>query len=137
MSAPTASPVEPAAMGRRVAVLVAAYGAVVLWGATPLATKVAVAELDPLAVGLLRTLLAGAVALPLIVFGRVAPPRSGRGRADLVVAGCAILEAIMRAWPVGRVRVADRGVREGILRALVREADREAATGQPDASAAS
>ncbi|MCZ6524350.1 MAG: Ppx/GppA family phosphatase, partial [Alphaproteobacteria bacterium] len=53
------------------------------------------------------------------------------------VAGCAILEAIMRAWPPGRVRVADRGVREGILRALVREADREAAAGQPDASAAS
>ncbi len=85
MSAPTAAPVEPAAMGRRVAVLVAAYGAVALWGATPVATKVAVAELDPLAVGLLRTLLAGVVALPLILFGRVALPRSGRGRADLAV----------------------------------------------------
>ncbi len=68
---------------------------------------------------------------------RAAHPCIGRGRADLVVAGCAILEAIMRAWPAGRVRVADRGVREGILRALVREADREAAAGQPDASAAS
>jgi exopolyphosphatase/guanosine-5'-triphosphate,3'-diphosphate pyrophosphatase len=33
----------------------------------------------------------------------------------LVVAGCAILEAICRLWPVGRVRVADRGLREGIL----------------------
>jgi exopolyphosphatase/guanosine-5'-triphosphate,3'-diphosphate pyrophosphatase len=68
---------------------------------------------------------------------RAAHPCIGRGRADLVVAGCAILEAIMRAWPAGRVRVADRGVREGILRTLVREADREAAAGQPDASAAS
>jgi exopolyphosphatase/guanosine-5'-triphosphate,3'-diphosphate pyrophosphatase len=39
----------------------------------------------------------------------------GADRADLVVAGCAILEAICDLWPVGRLRVADRGVREGIL----------------------
>jgi len=71
--------------GRQVAVLFAAYGAVALWGATPLATKVAVAGLDPLAVGLLRTLLAGIVALPLILLGRVKPPRSGRARVDLAV----------------------------------------------------
>ncbi|HLB81369.1 MAG TPA: Ppx/GppA family phosphatase, partial [Dongiaceae bacterium] len=43
----------------------------------------------------------------------------GRERADLVVAGCAILEAICSLWPVGRVRVADRGVREGILLGLM------------------
>ena len=43
----------------------------------------------------------------------------GRERADLVVAGCAILEAICTLWPVGRVRVADRGVREGILLGLM------------------
>ena len=42
-------------------------------------------------------------------------PCIGLERADLVVAGCAILEAICRLWPVGRVRVADRGLREGIL----------------------
>ena len=77
--------VERGAAGRKVAILVAAYGAVVLWGATPLATKVAVAELDPLAVGLLRTLLAGIVALPLILLGRVRPPRSGRARVHLAV----------------------------------------------------
>jgi exopolyphosphatase / guanosine-5'-triphosphate,3'-diphosphate pyrophosphatase len=46
---------------------------------------------------------------------RAAHPCVGRERADLVVAGCAILEAICRMWPVGRLRVADRGVREGIL----------------------
>ncbi len=46
-----------------------------------------------------------------------------RGRADLVVAGCAILEAIMRNWPVSRVRVVDRGLREGILIALMLAAD--------------
>jgi exopolyphosphatase/guanosine-5'-triphosphate,3'-diphosphate pyrophosphatase len=46
---------------------------------------------------------------------RMAQPCVGRDRADLVVAGCAILEAICRTWDVGRVRVADRGLREGIL----------------------
>jgi drug/metabolite transporter (DMT)-like permease len=85
MSAPSAAAVEPGAAARQVAVLVAAYGAVVLWGATPLATKVAVAGLDPLAVGLLRTLLAGIAALPLILLGRVVMPRSRSGRAYLAV----------------------------------------------------
>jgi exopolyphosphatase / guanosine-5'-triphosphate,3'-diphosphate pyrophosphatase len=46
---------------------------------------------------------------------RATLPCIGPERADLVVAGCAILEAICRLWPVGRVRVADRGLREGIL----------------------
>jgi exopolyphosphatase/guanosine-5'-triphosphate,3'-diphosphate pyrophosphatase len=39
----------------------------------------------------------------------------GHERADLVLAGCAILEAIRRAFPSQRVRIADRGLREGIL----------------------
>ncbi len=46
---------------------------------------------------------------------RAAQPCVGPERADLVVSGCAILDAICRLWPVGRVRVADRGLREGIL----------------------
>ena len=50
---------------------------------------------------------------------RVAHPCIGTERADLVVAGCAILEAICRLWPVGRLRVADRGLREGILFTLM------------------
>jgi exopolyphosphatase/guanosine-5'-triphosphate,3'-diphosphate pyrophosphatase len=36
-----------------------------------------------------------------------------------VLAGCAILEAICWLWPVGRLRVADRGIREGILLGLM------------------
>ncbi len=47
----------------------------------------------------------------------------GAGRADLVLAGCAILEAIRRAFPAERVRIADRGLREGILMQLI-QADR-------------
>lgn len=46
---------------------------------------------------------------------RAAHPCIGQNRADLVVAGCAVLEAVCRLWPAGRLRVADRGVREGIL----------------------
>jgi exopolyphosphatase/guanosine-5'-triphosphate,3'-diphosphate pyrophosphatase len=52
---------------------------------------------------------------------RIAEPCIGRERADLVLAGCAILEAIVRRWPTPRLRVADRGLREGILATLMAE----------------
>ena len=45
----------------------------------------------------------------------------GRERADLVLAGCAILEAIRRRFPSPRLRIADRGLREGMLIKLMRE----------------
>lgn len=45
----------------------------------------------------------------------------GRERADLIVAGAAILEALLRAWTCDRLRVADRGLREGILATLMAE----------------
>jgi exopolyphosphatase/guanosine-5'-triphosphate,3'-diphosphate pyrophosphatase len=50
---------------------------------------------------------------------RAAHPCIGPGRADLVVAGCAILEAVLRSWPPDRLRVADRGLREGMLQGLM------------------
>ena len=43
----------------------------------------------------------------------------GQERADLVVAGCAILETIMDLWPAERLGIADRGIREGILKRLM------------------
>jgi len=46
-------------------------------------------------------------------------PCIGRERADLVVAGCAILEGILDLWPAERLGIADRGIREGILRRLM------------------
>ena len=51
---------------------------------------------------------------------RVANPCIGSERADLVLAGCAIFEAIRRAFPCQRVRVADRGLREGMLVQMMR-----------------
>lgn len=50
---------------------------------------------------------------------RVANPCIGADRADLVLAGCAILQAIREVWPSERLRVADRGLREGILSELM------------------
>ena len=50
---------------------------------------------------------------------RAALPCIGPDRADLVVAGCAILEAILEIWPAKKLGVADRGIREGILRSLM------------------
>ena len=56
---------------------------------------------------------------------RIALPCIGRERADLVVAGCAILESILDIWPAARLGVADRGIREGILRSLMAKELRE------------
>src|SRR5690606_28687672 len=53
---------------------------------------------------------------------RALQPCIGEERADLVVAGCAILEALYRFWPASRLRVADRGVREGVLVELMQKA---------------
>jgi exopolyphosphatase/guanosine-5'-triphosphate,3'-diphosphate pyrophosphatase len=47
-----------------------------------------------------------------------------------VLPGCAIFEAIRREWPTDRVRVADRGLREGILISLI-DADRAERAGRP------
>ena len=55
-------------------------------------------------------------------------PCIGQDRSELVVAGCAILESILDIWPAAKLGVADRGIREGILRSLM------AITGRPDNS---
>ena len=46
------------------------------------------------------------------------------GQADLVLAGAAILQAVQELWPCQRVRVADRGLREGLLLSLMAETTR-------------
>jgi exopolyphosphatase/guanosine-5'-triphosphate,3'-diphosphate pyrophosphatase len=73
----------------------------------------------------------------MTVAGRTAHPCIGAGRADLVIAGCAILEAILDCWPVQRLRVADRGLREGILHGLMgRSLETSAGIASPDAGPA-
>jgi len=46
-------------------------------------------------------------------------PCIGHDRADLVLMGCAVLEAICKRWPVGLLTAADRGIREGLLNAMI------------------
>lgn len=61
---------------------------------------------------------------------RAGHPCIGPERADLVLAGCAILEAMCRLWPLASVRVADRGVREGLLLAMMAENTHRRAVGE-------
>jgi len=66
---------------------------------------------------------------------RAAQPCIGPDRADLVLAGAAILEAVQEVWPCERVRVADRGLREGVLLSMMsarrRGSGRRGAGGTP------
>lgn len=62
--------------------------------------------------------------LALTARERAAQPCIGPDRADLVLAGAAILQAVQELWPCARVRVADRGLREGLLMSLMSEQKR-------------
>lgn len=53
--------------------------------------------------------------------GRARHPGIGAGRAGLVLSGAAILMTILRIWPVARMRIADRGLREGMLYGLMHQ----------------
>jgi exopolyphosphatase/guanosine-5'-triphosphate,3'-diphosphate pyrophosphatase len=59
--------------------------------------------------------------LALDPIARASQPCIGPDRADLVLAGAAILRAVQELWPCERVRVADRGLREGLLLSLMAE----------------
>ena len=65
---------------------------------------------------------------------RCAQPCIGEDRADLVVAGCAILDAILGMWDVNSLRVADRGIREGILREMMQIENRPQGRRRPKRS---
>ena len=51
--------------------------------------------------------------------GRRNDPRIGQDRQALIMSGAAILQALLRSWPTDRLSVADRGLREGLLYALM------------------
>ena len=61
---------------------------------------------------------------------RAAQPCIGPDRADLVLAGAAILQAVQELWPCVRVRVADRGLREGLLMSLMSKPPRRRRRGR-------
>ena len=71
----------------------------------------------------LPTASAAAIAAKLLEMGpdRVDHPGIGANRAKLILSGTAILTTILRLWPVERVRIADRGLREGMLYSLLHD----------------
>ncbi len=83
MASETAS--ERATAGGAALVWCAAAAALVIWGATPMITRVAVLEIEPSAVGILRTILAAVLALPLAIALRLARPHGAREWTQLAV----------------------------------------------------
>ncbi|HLJ20023.1 MAG TPA: hypothetical protein VKU84_07490, partial [Stellaceae bacterium] len=65
---------EKAAGGGAALIWCAAAAALLLWGATPMVTRIAVLEIDPASVGILRTVLGASLALPLAFALRLARP---------------------------------------------------------------
>ena len=59
--------------------------------------------------------------LEMNAYERAAIPCVGEDRATNLMSGAAILRAILRAWPTRRLRVADRGLREGLLYGLIQD----------------
>jgi drug/metabolite transporter (DMT)-like permease len=97
--------------------LSAALVAVAIWGATPIATKIAVADLDPLTVGVLRTVLAAGITAPLLIVYRIGPARRPEQLALLALVACGSLIAfpVLFSLGVGRTSAAHAGL---ILAAL-------------------
>ncbi|GEO81928.1 Ppx/GppA phosphatase family protein [Pararhodospirillum oryzae] len=77
------------------------------------------ARIDGLTLSVAEVRAVGRRLLAMTPADRMAHPCIGRERADLVLTGCAILEAILSLWPVPDLRVADRGIREGLLMDLM------------------
>lgn len=65
--------------------------------------------------------LRGAIAtlMEMSPSARYQHPCIGSQRADYIIGGCAILEAIQRVWPIEHITIADRGVREGIIMSML------------------
>ncbi len=70
-----------------VAVPAAALFAVMLWGATAVATKITAGIMDPIMVGLLRTIVAGLFTAPVVLFMRMAPPTGAGGKLLVFLSG--------------------------------------------------
>jgi drug/metabolite transporter (DMT)-like permease len=82
--------------------LAVALAVMVVWGGTPIFSKIAAAQIDPLLVGILRTVLAGALALPLVLVMRQPLPAAARGRGILAFSGFAAFIAFPLVFTVGQ-----------------------------------
>lgn len=82
--------------------VVMALAVMVVWGGTPLFSKLASRQIDPVMVGILRTVIAGCFALPLVLFGRHRLPASGRERLLLAFSAFAAFIAFPLMFTVGQ-----------------------------------
>lgn len=82
--------------------VVAALAVMVVWGGTPLFSKLAASQIDPLLVGILRTVIAAALALPLVVLARHPLPSDTRGRQLLAFSGFAAFVVFPVLFTVGQ-----------------------------------
>ncbi|HEY5598553.1 MAG TPA: DMT family transporter [Kiloniellales bacterium] len=107
--------VPAASLATGVALVVA-----VLWGASPLATKLAVIEIDPVAVAALRTVLSALVALPLVIAGRLRLPRATAARSYLAVSslGGFVVFPLLFSVGTGRTSVGHAALILGTLPVL-------------------
>ncbi len=80
----------------------------------------------------IRALSAQLSELDLAARARI--PCVGQGRADLMLMGCALLSAVIGKWPVGTLRIADRGIREGLLGEMIGEQSRPSPAALPQAA---
>ena len=79
-----------------------ALALMVVWGGTPLFSKVAAQQIDPLLVGILRTVIAGCIALPLALLMRQSLPDGSRDRLLLAVSGFSAFIAFPLIYTVGQ-----------------------------------
>jgi len=84
--------------------IVLALLVMVVWGGTPMFSKIAATEIDPLMVGMLRTVVAGLLAVPLVLVWRLALPQSRRGRVLLGYSGLAAFVAFPLVYTVGQAQ---------------------------------
>jgi drug/metabolite transporter (DMT)-like permease len=89
---------------RAAAPVVAAVLVMVVWGATPILTRLALEDMEPLLVATLRTVVAGVLAVPLIAMARLPAPRSPVTRKLLAVSGLAGFVVFPVVYTVGQER---------------------------------
>jgi len=82
--------------------LLAALGVMVIWGGTPMFSKIAAAQIDPLMVGILRTVFAGCLALPIVLLMRAPLPQDALGKRLLAFSGFAAFVAFPLLFTVGQ-----------------------------------
>ncbi|HET6684173.1 MAG TPA: DMT family transporter, partial [Gaiella sp.] len=76
----------------------------VIWGASPIATRLATEDMDPLVVAVLRTVLAGFVAVPLVATSGIRPPTNPRSRLLLGISAATAFVIFPIVYTVGQDR---------------------------------